>query len=662
MTARCKFSINKDDEDYSGAFEEKCYIGEEDCNDVINEQEVWHCPRRSVANKDYCPFHIENSSSSISASEAFLNTITGKMYRELPVGERFCFHGSHFHSFSFENGVVQATNESDIQLKHCEFYEGINLEHLEIESDMIFSGSTFHREVKLDHINCSHLDFSASRFIGGINTLFLDSNRLIEFGKSDFVGEADFSTSDFESAFFIKCLFRSKANFIGTSISSSAHFFYARFEDTAIFSNMELGSTWFSNSSFLEAVSFENTTFSKDADFSEAILGKFVSFKDVVFTDEANFTNSCISGSIFTNAVFRGECSFNANVEDVESVESREKDFAVFNGPTIFKKAEFELKPDFRTLIGEDDDNKPTTQIPTFRSTTSFQQATFHRGGNFEKTNRQDPTESLLDFREARLENAEFSDSELEGCLFTDSNLSDTDFNNSNMMVANLERANLTRTNLFDVNLLGAKFYSAVLSDTQINNSTTFGAHYLNSDGVQEWEKEEIRKAMWSFRAVERLSDYNSLPSQKSASYRARKNANKALEKKEGDSISYLKSEISKHAWGYGSSIKQVAWTSIAVILGFGFLYPLIGGIGGPEKVSPTYMIYSFDSFGIMIPDNILTFLNSIYFSIVTFTTLGYGDLQPASMPVRIAASVESLIGNILLAAVIFVLGRRATR
>lgn len=51
----------------------------------------------------------------------------------------------------------------------------------------------------------------------------------------------------------------------------------------------------------------------------------------------------------------------------------------------------------------------------------------------------------------------------------------------------------------------------------------------------------------------------------------------------------------------------------------------------------------------------------SLYFSAVTFTTLGYGDIQPASQAAQALASIESLVGASLIAFLVFVLGRRAT-
>lgn len=54
--------------------------------------------------------------------------------------------------------------------------------------------------------------------------------------------------------------------------------------------------------------------------------------------------------------------------------------------------------------------------------------------------------------------------------------------------------------------------------------------------------------------------------------------------------------------------------------------------------------------------------LESIYFSTVTFTTLGYGDITPATDGTRLLAATEALCGAFLTALFVFTLGRRVTR
>ncbi len=53
---------------------------------------------------------------------------------------------------------------------------------------------------------------------------------------------------------------------------------------------------------------------------------------------------------------------------------------------------------------------------------------------------------------------------------------------------------------------------------------------------------------------------------------------------------------------------------------------------------------------------------NSIYFSVVTFTSLGYGDIQPTSVLMKVAAASEALAGLALMALFIVAWGRKMVR
>lgn len=111
---------------------------------------------------------------------------------------------------------------------------------------------------------------------------------------------------------------------------------------------------------------------------------------------------------------------------------------------------------------------------------------------------------------------------------------------------------------------------------------------------------------------------------------------------------------------GYGERPWRVVGISIGVIFACAALYPFLGGIR--ETSSEGSSVYAFEVFSgvpaIPFPEWMATFGRSFYFSVVTFTTLGYGDLQPASAVVRLVASMEAFVGALLMALLVFVLGR----
>ena len=99
----------------------------------------------------------------------------------------------------------------------------------------------------------------------------------------------------------------------------------------------------------------------------------------------------------------------------------------------------------------------------------------------------------------------------------------------------------------------------------------------------------------------------------------------------------------------YGESPARVVTVSLLTVLLYSILYPLAGGVKGPSD-----NIISYFSNSSMTE----TILNSTYFSVTSFTTVGYGDFQPQTAVSKGLAASESLFGALLLALLIFVLGR----
>lgn len=87
-------------------------------------------------------------------------------------------------------------------------------------------------------------------------------------------------------------------------------------------------------------------------------------------------------------------------------------------------------------------------------------------------------------------------------------------------------------------------------------------------------------------------------------------------------------------------------------VLGAGPVTILLCGLG----------YYAFDLIEHTQTGDPATLVESFYFSALTFTTLGYGDFNPATAAGRVLAVAETSMGVILLAFLVFVFGRRATR
>ena len=89
-----------------------------------------------------------------------------------------------------------------------------------------------------------------------------------------------------------------------------------------------------------------------------------------------------------------------------------------------------------------------------------------------------------------------------------------------------------------------------------------------------------------------------------------------------------------------------------------GILYPLTGGL---RTASGTYAFEQpvVDILAATPGQLAHVFYQGFYFSIVTFATLSYGDIQPIGAVARAIAGIESLLGSLLLALLLFVLTQR---
>lgn len=88
------------------------------------------------------------------------------------------------------------------------------------------------------------------------------------------------------------------------------------------------------------------------------------------------------------------------------------------------------------------------------------------------------------------------------------------------------------------------------------------------------------------------------------------------------------------------------------MILSFALLYPLGGWIQPTDGDPLTYATIS---------STPVEILNSVYYSTLTYTALGFGDFQPVGFG-RLLTTLETGFGAVMLALLVFILGRRAAR
>jgi len=101
----------------------------------------------------------------------------------------------------------------------------------------------------------------------------------------------------------------------------------------------------------------------------------------------------------------------------------------------------------------------------------------------------------------------------------------------------------------------------------------------------------------------------------------------------------------------YGASLPRLLTTWMILTLGFASVYYLLTSHG--------YQLFDHESPGEKWP---FSFGRAFYFSIITFTTLGYGDIRPAPGLGSALTALEAILGGIMMALTVLVIGRKFMR
>lgn len=271
-----------------------------------------------------------------------------------------------------------------------------------------------------------------------------------------------------------------------------------------------------------------------------------------------------------------------------------------------------------------------------------------------------------------------FADASLIGAHFTGADINGTDFSNANLMLASLKNISGMSADFTEANLEGAVFTNAdlreatleralinetVFTNAHIGAGTSFGdVTIYDSDSVTPRLNgtPPLEASAWAYRQLRQLYQANALPELAKESYYREKDARRRLAWDRDNYWEAIKWELSRWVMRYGGSPYRILFVSLLVIVVAALLFPLTGGI--QEIQDGQTITYTIEN-----PKNAPTwwigrvFFKSLYFSVVTFATLGYGDIQPIGTWARTLAGVETIIGTLLSALLVFVLARMVT-
>lgn len=264
------------------------------------------------------------------------------------------------------------------------------------------------------------------------------------------------------------------------------------------------------------------------------------------------------------------------------------------------------------------------------------------------------------EFRNVRLRNADLSGTDLRRSTFES-----VDAYGASFRDANLEDAQFDEVDLRSADLIDARLYQVDFADTRADRRTTFGPMITYERRIDEAagdaEKEEIARhseaATWTYRQLESLFTQNADPVPTTKYFVREKDTRRKVAWELGNYLRALKLEGSRWVMLYGTSPWRVIGSSAVLILACALLYPTTGGI--QETGAEVAITYSLEQPTDTATPILLTVLTkSLYFSIVTFATLGFGDISPVGSFARMIAGIESLLGSLLLALLVYVLTR----
>jgi hypothetical protein len=241
----------------------------------------------------------------------------------------------------------------------------------------------------------------------------------------------------------------------------------------------------------------------------------------------------------------------------------------------------------------------------------------------------------------------------------------------------------------------------AVFRDVRINDETTFGVDDGGKYGPKCWydydpkaevsvnnDTHRLQAAVWTYRRLESFLEENAMDERARKAHICKEEVQRAkYEEKIKEDFPLVRtvvqpyqrvksvvslprsprlrfisgwavSSLNWHLHRHGESLQQLLIVSFGLIGISGIVY----SIGGVARQHPN-TVHKITSFSeLRRPEAYLDLANGLYFSIITFTTIGYGDFYPASPLSRVMVAFESFAGALLMALFVFVIGRQVAR
>ncbi len=257
---------------------------------------------------------------------------------------------------------------------------------------------------------------------------------------------------------------------------------------------------------------------------------------------------------------------------------------------------------------------------------------------------------SGADFVNTNLQDSILMMANLEGVNFIYTKIQDVDLAFCNLQGADFSETKMLRVNLTGADLRNSKFYDKTILkevnfyQSRLENSTLkFAEKNIDRICINEVE-EKYENAKEVYRNLKNYFRQEGLYDESGQFYYREKLMDKRLYRQNKRRAKWITNNIYHYLAGYGEHpLWVLIWWGIIIAI-FGSVYWVTGGV--------------------VRGDTPIVWYENYYFSVVTFTTLGFGDLQPQSnMPlVQICAMIEAVTGAFMMALFVLTFGRKMIR
>lgn len=223
----------------------------------------------------------------------------------------------------------------------------------------------------------------------------------------------------------------------------------------------------------------------------------------------------------------------------------------------------------------------------------------------------------------------------------------------ASLMKADLSGANIHCAHLEECNLLGVKLTDTKIEHIKIGKSINqeAKAKELEKQGNNIQALDYYEQAEEIYRNLRKSSELQGLFTMSGPYLRKELTMRRFQEKR--FSVNRITSKIVDVFCGYGEDPLRVVLFSWALIFFSAIFYYFFG-----LRYAGEFHVFSLEQ---SLSENITFFFECLYYSVVTFTTLGYGDFIPVGVS-RAVAALEAFTGSFTIALFVVVFVKKMTR